>query len=365
MFDISNLQGDAQSLFLYVVPFLGLITLLVFVHEMGHYISARRHGVKIEAFSIGFGKEIFGWTDRLGTRWKVCMIPMGGYLKMFSDSDPTSRPDEKKIAGMTAAEKQMSLFHKPVLQRLEIAAAGPLANYILAFFVIVFIYVFHGQPMEDKSVRIRAVLTESPAGKAGVLPDDVILSVDKQAVHSFADLANAVKARQGDTLTLLIDRQGSQVLTNVAFSDGVTLMGVFPSITLQKQSVLDAAGAALTRCWDVTTLTLKSLGNMILGHQSASSLSGPLGIAKATKEATAQSVWDVLWLGAMISLALGIFNLLPIPALDGGHILFYTIEAVRGKALSIKTQERLMFAGFAILLSVFLFATFNDIKMHF
>ncbi|MDC0344719.1 RIP metalloprotease RseP [Alphaproteobacteria bacterium] len=278
---------------------------------------------------------------------------------------------EKKIAAMTAEEKAVSMYHKTVYQRIEIAAAGPIANYILAFFILSFIYVFHGQPAEAPAAQIGGIVASSPADKAGLLPGDTVLAVGGTAVKTFQELAEAVQKSTDTALDLRVLRGEKNITTHVTFEadsedkKARRIMGVVPLLIFEKMPVWEAGGAAILRCYDVTVMTLKALGQMIIGERGAQELSGPLGIARATKMSASRSIWDFLWLGAMISLALAIFNFLPIPALDGGHLLFYFIEAVRGKALSIKTQERFMFVGFAILIGVFLFATANDINAMF
>ncbi len=390
MLDFSAFITTATNTFFWIVPFLFLITILVFFHELGHYFSARRHGVRVEAFAVGFGKELFGFTDKHGTRWKLCAIPFGGYVQMFSDLNPASQPDQKKIQQMSEADKAVSLFHKTPWQRIEVAAAGPVANYILAFFIFVFAFMVDGERMPVSAPIVGAIAKNSPAEKAGFQIKDEILWVseakDGKAIGEKRDklflfeiLSKTINELETEQVAMGVQRgqEGEKVLFvtpgRLSYEDPKTgevkerrLIGILPEIIKVKRGFLDAVGGSILKICQVTVMTFDVIWQAVTGSVEArSQFSGPLGIMKASKDMAEKSLWDLAYLGALLSLALGIFNLLPIPVLDGGHILLCLVEIVIGKPVSPSLQEWFMRIGFGFVMILFTYVMWNDITRLF
>lgn len=365
---------DFGLLLTYVVPFLVILTIVVFFHELGHYAFAKKCGVRVEAFSIGMGPELFGFTDRSGTRWKFSAIPLGGYVKMFADENIASQQAAgDKLAQLSEDEKKQSLAYKTVWERIQVVAAGPIANYILAIAILAPIYMFSGQniPAED---RIGAVLQGGAAHEAGFQAEDRIISVDGRHFTQFKDLTAYIRA-QGESASLdfVIDRAGTILnlavtpkVTEIKNEDGSTrklsLIGVAQGHEKVKRGIIDSWYYATKFCMDVTWKTLQMLGRMIVGQESTNGLSGPIGIAKFIGDNASGDIVMLLTLMAFLSINLGLVNFLPIPVLDGGHLLFYFIEAIRGKPLSEKVQEYAFNAGLAVVIGLMLFSTWNDLS---
>ncbi len=361
-----------EWLYLYLIPFMVLITIVVFVHEFGHFFLARLNGVKVDVFSIGFGPELFGYTNKVGTRWKFSLFPLGGYVKMASDANAASQPDQQAIAEMTEEEKAGSLFHKTVWQRIQVSIAGPVANYIFAVLVLAILYATVGQTLPSETSKLGAVMPDTAAARAGLQPGDEIISIDGKAIQTFEQLRDVVSVNAGRELDMIVRRPGQQLsitLTpdtqTVKDESGVEtsrgLIGVTPSTTQVRHSFLSSWYHAGEFVLDNTWLTLRMLGKMITGQISAKGLAGPIGIAKITGEYATADFATFFWFMAFISMNLGLINLFPIPMLDGGHLLFYCIEAVRGRPLSERAQEYGFRIGFLIVLSLMLFATWNDL----
>lgn len=361
-----------EWLYLYLIPFMVLITIVVFVHEFGHYLLARLNGVRVDVFSIGFGPELFGFTNKAGTRWKFSLFPLGGYVKMASDVNVASQPDSKAVAKMTEDEKKESLFHKSVWQRVQVSAAGPISNYIFAVLVLAVLYATVGQTLPSETSELGAVLPDKAAARAGLQSGDEIVAIDGKPIQTFEELRSIVSVNAGKDLELTVRRPGQQLsiilqpeAQTVTDESGVKrsigLIGVMPSTTVVKRSFLSswyyAGEFVLTKTW----WTLKLLGQMIIGQISAKGLTGPIGIAKITGEHATADLATFFWFMAFISMNLGLINLFPIPMLDGGHLLFYFIEAVRGRPLSEQAQEWGFRIGFSMVLALMLFATWNDL----
>lgn len=350
-----------------VIPFLLILSVLVFVHELGHYLIAVKNGVKVEVFSIGFGPELFGWTDSKETRWKISLVPLGGYVKMFSDLNAASQPDPDKILIMTEAEKQQSLFHKSVGQRMAVSFGGPLANYLFAIVLLTGLYVTVGQRVPAEVAKIGVVAPHSAAAVGGLQSDDVIVGINGGAIHTFSEMQARVSEspnlllkmdvlRNQETLTLDITPQaktvGDTTIGRLGVSHGVIEM----TIPFYK-----APFEAAMTCFTISWQTVKSLWGVVTRQSSADGLSGPIGIATLIGQAASQSWVELVWLSAFLSISLGLINLFPIPMLDGGHLLFYFMEAIKGKPVSEKTQERAYQVGFAIVLTLMVVATWNDL----
>lgn len=443
--------------------FLVLLTPLVFVHEMGHFLIARRNGVRVEMFSIGFGPELFGWNDKTGTRWKVSAVPLGGYVKMFGEHAMEGREGEDEPQEMTEEEKKVSFDQKRLSQRAAIVFAGPAANYIFAIVVMACSFIFVGQQFTPPEVG--SVVENSAASRAGLLPGDVILSIDGSDVSRFEDIVSRIAMRPGETVKLKISRGGkimtlpittdtvempmidktvqkvgdlgirnpmpalvSGVIAGSAadqaglregdlivdidgtpihhFMDVYDIVSVSPGkelhitvlrdgvrttvtatpkpdvVKLEDGSTMErgllgvkadrvtkvvklgpvaAVGAASKWAYDLTTGSLMAIGQMIVGKRDSSQMGGPIMIAQVSSEAAKRGLQWFLEFMAMISVSLGLINLFPIPVLDGGHLLFYGIEAVRGRPLGERAQEFSYRIGLALVVSLMIFVTVNDL----
>lgn len=361
-----------EWLYLYALPFMAILTTIVFFHELGHYLAARYNGVKVDVFSIGFGPELFGYTARSGTRWKFSLLPLGGYVKMSSDMNAASQPDMQKASQMSEEEKSGSLFHKTVWQRIQISAAGPIANYIFAIVVLSILYATSGQGVPVKDAKIGYIVSDSPAEQAGLKTGDEIIRINGHEIKTFDEMRQIVMAHPGQKLNLLAlrgDRQlplilmpKSQEMVNEAGKKiTVGTLGVGVGMTYVRRSVLSAWVYAVEDTFNVTWSTLKGIGQMVDRSRSTEDLRGPLGIAQMTGKIATTNISTFMWFMAFLSINLGLINFMPIPMLDGGHLLFYFIEAARGKPLSEKAQEYGFRFGFALVLCIMLLSTWNDL----
>jgi regulator of sigma E protease len=352
------------------LPFLAVLTALVFVHELGHYLVARWNGVRVEVFSIGFGPELFGWNDRAGTRWKFSLIPLGGYVKMFGDANAASMPAEGGER-MSAEERAVAFPHKRLGQRSAIVAAGPIANFLFAIVVLAGLFAINGQPFTPAVVG--EVVPESPAAAAGILPGDRILAVDGNPLASFEELQGIVRDSAGEPRELRIARDGEELVVTVTpalreqtdrFGTvhrigqiGITRTGV----EFVRSNPLLAPIEAVQETGRMIGGTLVALGEMIVGSRGTEELGGPLRIAQMSGEVASDGFVPALWFTAVLSINLGLINLFPIPMLDGGHLLFYSIEAVRGRPMNERAQEIAFRIGLAMVLTLMVFATWNDL----
>ena len=361
----------------YIVPFIVLILVVVFIHEYGHYYYAKKYGVGITDFSIGFGKEIFGWNDKSGTRWKICWIPLGGYVKFFGDRNVFSQADHEAILKKYNEEERKKLFTlKPLYQRAIIVAAGPIANFILAAFIFLFIYMFVGKDFTP--AVINEVQVESPAEKAGLKKNDVILEIDGTEVNSILDVSKLITMSTSELIDFKVSRYDQDLLLkikpNIILTEdnlgnkinkrvvGITLGAQNNQVNHVKLGPVKALYYSAYEVYFVTSSTLKYLGSMIFGNADTSQLGGPIRIAKISGQVAQFGIIPFLSMMAYISISLGLINLFPIPLLDGGHLMFYGFEKVLGKPLSQKTQEGFFRIGMFLLLSLMFFATFNDLK---
>lgn len=350
----------------YVVPFLIILTIVVFVHEFGHYYIARINGVRVEAFSVGFGRELFGFTDSHGTRWKFCLIPLGGYVKMLGDADAASATVDAE-----AAQSEDSFPAKTVGQRAAVVFAGPAANFIFAIVVLALLFVFSGRPYTSSVVG--EVRDGSPAATAGVLQDDRIVAVDGTEVESFADLQAIVRHQPDVPLVFSIERGDERFdLTVTPELDVITdrfgsehrvgLIGISSNaLEIRPMDPFSAFGAAVTETGAMVMGTLRALWEMIVGSRGAEELGGPLRIAQMSGDVAANGLVPAVWFVAILSINLGLINLFPIPMLDGGHLVLYTIEAARGRPLTERSQEIAFRVGLAMVMSLMVFATWNDL----
>ena len=354
----------------HLVAFLLVLSVLVFVHELGHYLVARYNGVRVETFSIGFGPELFGWNDRAGTRWKVSAVPLGGYVKMFGDADPASLPGEH-LQQMTDAEKAVSFHHKRLPQRAAIVAAGPIANFILAVMILSVIIAVRGQQFSPPDVG--QVLPGSAAEAAGIKPGDVILAIDGQKIDSFEAIQRIVEVNTGTPLDLVVKRGAGDLDIHVTpkvttetdrlgFTHQIARLGIGrKGVDFVRRNPVAAVWYAANEAWYLSTATLKAVWQMIIGLRSSDDISGPIGIFQLSGAVAQEGLIPLLGFAAMLSINLGLINLFPIPVLDGGHLLFYAAEAIRGKPLSQRAQEFGFRLGLALVLMLMVFATWNDL----
>lgn len=355
----------------YVVPFVLVLSIVVFVHEFGHFWVARLCGVKIETFSIGFGPEIFGWNDKKGTRWRVAWLPLGGYVKMFGDSDPSSFGPDEKVKDFTEDEKKVAFYSQRLAKRFAIVAAGPGANYIFAIVVLALLYAFNGQPYT--STLVDTVMAGSAAQTAGIIAGDKVLSIDGKTMNSFEDIRRTISLNSGSPVVIAVDRGGARmeiqatpqlVQSTDRFGGQHTSarLGIMSTANeIRKLGFLQAMGESVVQTWEITSGTLKGVGQMIMGVRAADELGGPLRIAEMSGKVAKEGAIALVWFIVVISVNLGLINLFPIPLLDGGHLLFYALEGVRGRPLSERVQDMGFRFGAMVVLFLMLFATWNDL----
>ena len=361
--------------------FLFVITLVVFVHELGHFLVARWCGVTVDTFSIGFGREIVGFNDRRGTRWKLSWIPLGGYVKFFGDADASSRPDRKALEsigpleaiGPDRAERAMAiqngvLHFKPLYQRALVAAAGPIANFILAIFIFAAVIMTFGKPAEPPIVD--AVTPGSAAEMAGIKVGDTILSVGGETIKVFADLQRIVGSNAGRTLHIVVSRGGREVGLDVVptlseVTDATGVKQSFGRLGIRDGTVgvgfVEALKGGVDQTWSIVAQTGSYLGKIVTGRESPDQLHGILGIGAVSDQAARIGFSALISLAGLMSVSIGLVNLLPIPVLDGGHLLYYACEAVLGRPLGERAQEVGFRLGLAFVLCLMLLATFNDL----
>jgi len=361
----------------YLIPFLILIMIVVFIHEYGHYYFAKKYGVGVTDFSIGFGKEIFGWNDKSGTRWKLCWIPLGGYVKFFGDRNVFSQADQEKLIKQYNDEDRKKLFVlKPLYQRVLIVFGGPLANFILALFIFFSIYTFIGKDFTP--AVINEVQNDSPAMIGGLKQNDIILEIDGNEVQSIMDVSKYITMSSADIIDFKVKRFSDEIILkvkpNTVLSEdnlgnkiqkrmvGIQLGAYNNEINHVKLGPVKALYHAANEVIYVSTASLKYIGSMIIGKADTSQLGGPIRIAKISGQVAEFGVLAFISMMAYISISLGLVNLFPIPMLDGGHLMFYTFEKILGRPLSQKTQEGFFRIGLFLLLSLMFFTTFNDLK---
>jgi regulator of sigma E protease len=365
-------QNVIDKLYHYGLPFVVVLSILVFVHEFGHFWVARRCGVRIEAFSIGFGKELFGWTDRLGTRWRVGWLPVGGFVKMYGDADASSRPDTAAAALMDPQDRRVSFVHKKVWQRALIVGAGPATNFLFAILLFSILFATIGQPYTPPVIG--KVMPDSAAEQAGLQAGDVVQSVDGVPVSRFEDLMQMVMVDAGEPLHLAVLRKGEPIDVSATprVTEEASLLGAqkvgrlgiqaSSEVVMRRENPLTAVWEATRETWTVTSSTLETLGQMVIGRRSTDGLSGPIGIGQLSGEIWKQGFIPLVRFIALLSISLGLINLFPIPVLDGGHLLFYAIEAVRGEPASDRALAVGFRVGFALIVSFFVFVMWHDLS---
>ena len=367
---LTMMFGQVWAFLAIMIPFIGLLTVIVFIHELGHFLVGRWCGVGVEVFSIGFGREIFGWTDRHGTRWKIAWLPLGGYVKFVGDANAASMPDSQDPADQT----ENSFHGKPLWQRAAVVVAGPMANFLLAIVIYIGLFSIAGVPVLPPVVD--KVAPSSAAFRAGIQPGDRIVRIDGTEINSFTDIKRHISDKPGVKVNIVIQRNGKELPLTVIpveteVPDGlggkikVGLLGIQRSsqdLVFEKKPFAEATRLAVSETWGIITASLGYVKRMIVGKASTDQLAGPIRIAQVSGMVAAVSFAALVQLGAVLSISIGLINLFPIPMLDGGHLLYYLIEAIRGKPLGQKAQEMGFKLGFAIVITLMLVATFNDLS---
>ncbi len=364
----------------YTIPtFLFLLTLLVFVHEMGHYLVGRWSGIRIVAFSVGFGPELFGWTDRQGTRWKFCIIPLGGYVKFFGDQDAASSPDYERLERIAPGERDRTFLGAKLWKRAVTVAAGPFANFLLAIAIFAVLFSIYGRAVADPVVAF--VAPGSAAEEAGVQQGDRLISIDGTPVSTFDDVRRYVSVRPELPIQVRIEREGAVIDLRMVPQRAETIdplgnkveegkIGIGTNqeagnFRIETYGPLEAVGQGVLQSWRIVTGTFDYLGNMIVGRMNTDQLGGPIRIAQMSGQMAKLGIAEVLNFAAVLSVSIGLLNLMPVPMLDGGHLVFYAVEALRGKPVGAAAQELAFRIGFAMVLMLTFFAAWNDINWLF
>ena len=368
------LQDIIGGIVHYIVPFLLMITPIIFFHELGHFLAGRACGVRIDTFSIGFGPAIVSWRDRLGTRWKIASVPLGGYVKFFGDDNAASVPDRERLKQLSEAERHSAFPLKPLWQRAIIVAAGPLANFVLAIVIIAAFLMAFGTYVAAPLVG--SVVPGSAAAQAGFRAGDVIVSVNRNTIQSFDEIRGFVMDQPGEPMTVQLRRAGRVVSLSVTprltwenlpgGRQKVGMLGITGPTSLKdwkhvSYGPLAATAEACKETWSIVSTTFEHLWRMLAGGNKASELSGVIGIAKLSGDVAAVSYLSLFRLAALISISIGLVNLFPIPILGGGHLLYYGFEAVLGRPLGAKAQDLGFRLGLAVMVCLMLLAAWNDL----
>jgi regulator of sigma E protease len=355
---------------MYIVGFLLLLGPLVTIHELGHYLVGRWFGVRADVFSIGFGKELAGWTDKRGTRWKLAALPLGGYVQFAGDMNPASQPDAEWLK-LPPAERDCCFQAKPLWQRALIVLAGPLANFVFAIGILAAFLMAYGQVVASPTVG--KVEAGSVAAAAGLRAGDRIVAIDGEPVREFSDISQMVAPHPAERLAMRIDRRGDETTLNVVTGRKVErddfgnefvrgYLGIGPSaVEVLPVGPFQAVGLAVGQTRDMVSMMVTGISQIVTGKRSVDELGGPLKIAKFSGEQLSLGWRAFVAFAAFISINLGFINLLPIPVLDGGHLAFYAVEAVRRKPAGPKSQEWAFRTGVAFVVALMLFVTINDL----
>jgi len=362
---------DSPGILLTLFAFLVVIGVLVFVHEMGHYLVGRWCGVKAETFSIGFGKEIGGWTDKRGTRWKIGLLPLGGYVQFAGDMDPASTPSDAWLE-LPAEERNRTFQSKSLWQRTAIVFAGPAINFLFAILILAGFAMTYG---ELTTLPVVGQVSEnSTAQEIGIKRGDKIIELQGDAITRFTDLSRKISIIPGETISMKIERDGAIIEKQATIGIRIEkdrfgneyrigLLGVAPGkIERRDVSIWEAPVVATRQTGEIVDMIVTTLGQVISGRRSIKELGGPLKIAQISGEQFSLGLNQFIFFVALISINLGFINLLPIPMLDGGHLMFYAIEAVRRKPANPKVQEWASRSGFALVVVFMLVVTFNDLS---
>ena len=374
-FFLHSFNTLSHGLIGYLVPFLFVLTIVVFFHELGHFLVARWAGVKVLTFSLGFGPELAGFNDRHGTRWKISAVPLGGYVKFFGDDSEASTPSTETLGEMTEEERAVSFHHKKVGPRAAIVAAGPIANFILAIVIFTGLFTFFGKP--NMSARVDGIEAGSAAAAAGFHVGDVVIAIDGKPIETFPDMQWIVGGNTGTQLSFTVKRgdatvelHGTPQLKEVKDPFGNThrrgVLGISRSpqsgdVLTEPVNPATALWLGVKETWLVIDQTLTYIGRVFTGSEPADQIGGPLGIAKISGQVATLGLAPLIRLAALLSVSIGLLNLFPVPLLDGGHLLFYAVETIRGSPLSDRAQEMGFRIGLGLVLMLMVFATYNDI----
>ena len=378
---LTSIADGGIGLLLIILRFIVVLTVVVFIHELGHYLVARWNGVDCEAFSIGFGPELFGRNDKNNCRWKVCAVPLGGYVKFLGDANAASMPDFEGDEGpqLTEREKAGRFEHKRISQKAAVVAAGPIANFILAIVIFAGSFYFVGRYVSDPVVS--EVLADSAALEAGFQKGDIIKEIDGSAITSFSDVPRIVAPNHGIELVFTVNRAGKDIdipvtprLTEREDRFGtkqkIGLLGISSNrqdanVRKKEYSLLESVSAGTYETYYVIKRTLQYIKGIFTGRESVDQISGPIGIANTVNDFWSEGTQNVILLTAILSVSIGLLNLFPIPILDGGHLVFYAYEAAFGKPVNAKVQEIAFRIGFMLLIGLMIFATNNDVVREF
>jgi regulator of sigma E protease len=371
---LSQLAGSAGDLGLTIAAFMFVLIIVVFFHELGHFWVGRRCGIKVDAFSIGFGPELFSFTDRKGTRWRFALLPLGGYVKFHGDANGASAPDAAALSAMPADTYKQTFAAAAVWKRALTVVAGPAANFLLAIVIFTGIAYVNGRAVPLP--RIEQVVAASVAETAGLKAGDMVRSVDGAAVNSFEQLQQIVSASAGVPLKIEVERDGALISIGVTpaasevkslwGSRTVGMLGIQSTVNkkdirIEPTGLVESAALGAGETWLWVERTGSFVSGVFAGRESARQVSGPIGIATVSGEMAKLGIGALIWLAAILSISVGLINLVPIPLLDGGHLMYFAIEALRGKPLSEKAQEFGFKVGLALVGALMLFATSNDL----
>jgi regulator of sigma E protease len=358
-----------------LLPFFFILIVVVFVHELGHYLVGRWCGIGVKAFAIGFGPELFGYTDRRGTRWKFCAVPLGGYVKFVGDVGATSAPDGEELLSLPEHERAVAFQAQALWKKSATVVAGPIANFILAIVILTGFYGWAGK--NEIAPVVGSIIAGSPAAMAGVMPGDRFVEIEGRAIRSFPDMQHIVTARAGDELDFVIERDGARL--EVAMTpqlqereDGLGnmvkmgLIGVAADQSAENfrrvaLSPLEAVNEGWVETVRTIERTLVFLKRFVGGREDRCQLGGPVKIAEMAGQAAGLGMSWLITLTAFLSIGIGIMNLLPVPPLDGGHLLLYGVEAVARRPLPAQFQEWLYKAGFLAVMALIAFVLWNDL----
>ncbi len=371
---IGSFTGSLESFVISTLAFIFVITIIVFFHELGHFMIARWAGVTVEVFSVGFGREIAGFTDKKGTRWKLSWIPLGGYVKFLGDESAASTPDRDKLRNLSEEDRLGAFEHKSLARRAAVVAAGPIANFLLAILIFAAIFFFVGRTVTAPLVD--EIVEGSAAERAGFVVGDRITSIDGTDIEAFSDVTRIVRLSAGETLEIVVKREDAHVTLSAVPDEAevedriggkqrVGLLGIRRltegDLVVQRYGPIDSLWMGTKETWFFVENTMGALFGIIAGGGGADQLGGPLRIAQVSGQVASISIPALINLAAVLSVGIGLINLFPIPMLDGGHLLYYAIEAVRGKPLSEKMQDFGFRIGFALVVGLMLFVTWNDL----
>lgn len=369
------LEVFGMSAPLAVVSFLFVLTIIVFVHELGHFLVARWCGVAVKVFSIGFGPEIVGFYDSYGTRWKISAIPLGGYVKFLGDESEAGGTDRATLERLSEEEREHAFANKGVGARAAIVAAGPLANFLLAIVVFTTIFSIYGRQVTE--ARVDAVLADSAAEAAGFQPGDLVLSIDGTQIGSFSDLQRIVAVSADTELHFVVERDGREMSLTATperqevedrFGNvqrvgrlGISRSTTAENVTTERFPLPHAAMLAVGETWFVIKQTITAMVGIVSGRESTDQLGGPIRIAQMSGQIATLGIVPLINFVALLSIGIGLINLFPIPMLDGGHLVFFAVEAARGRPLSERAQDISFRIGFVAVVMLMIFATWNDI----